>query len=146
MSSQLRGIGLPLVGGTDVGERAISQAARLCPRSRRRRRDRARRIADFRSRARATSTLQNDSVALHRMVGRLGGTYARVDGTIARLSSGAPAYALRADVPAAQIARALHAFHLPNYMTDGSFNAQLASRAAPLLRAFRARSPCRPAK
>ena len=47
------------------------------------------------------------------MLGAVGGTYARVDGTIGSLTSGAPVYALDADVPAARVANTLHAFGLP---------------------------------
>ena len=59
------------------------------------------------------------------ILGALGGTYASVDGSISALSSGSPAYSLDAVVPAAQIAPTLRSFGLPNYMTDGTFNARL---------------------
>jgi autotransporter translocation and assembly factor TamB len=66
-----------------------------------------------------------DSVTLHRVVGAVGGSYASIDGAIESVSSGAPAFDLNADVAAAQIAPALRSFGIPNYMTDGSFNARL---------------------
>ncbi|MFY9885657.1 MAG: hypothetical protein WAK15_12890, partial [Candidatus Cybelea sp.] len=69
--------------------------------------------------------VSGNAVALHRILGAFGSTYTYVDGSIGALTSGSPAYALDAQVPAAQIAPALQTFGLPNYMTDGTFNARL---------------------
>ncbi|MGR4063842.1 MAG: hypothetical protein ACLQPV_00165, partial [Vulcanimicrobiaceae bacterium] len=56
----------------------------------------------------------------------LGGSYAFLNGTIGALTSAAPAYRLQAKIPAADVAGSLHALHLPNYETQGTFSADLA--------------------
>ena len=83
------------------------------------------RIAQFPIAGKGDVDLSGKAVAFTRTIGELGGTYARVQGSIGALTSGSPTYALRTNVPAGQIARTLHAFGFPNYMTDGSFNAAL---------------------
>jgi len=123
-SSQLRGIGLPLEGGTIYASGELRAGATL-PAFAGGVTINNSRIAQFPIAGEADVDLSGDAVALTRMVGQIGGTYARADGTIGALLSGSPTYAIRANVPAAQVARSLHAFGLPNYMTDGSFNAQL---------------------
>lgn len=69
--------------------------------------------------------LAGQTAHLRRVIGSLGSTYARVEGSIGSLASGAPAYALAADVPAGGIGPALRSLHFPAYATDGSFNARL---------------------
>ncbi len=69
--------------------------------------------------------LAGNGVALRRVVGSFGNTYARIDGSIDALTSGLPAYGLDANVPAADIASAMRTFGLPNYTMEGSFNARL---------------------
>lgn len=123
-TSQLHGIGLPLDGGTIYASGDLRAGARL-PAFAGGVTVNDARIAQFPIAGEADVNLSGDAVALTRMVGKIGGTYARADGTIGALSSGSPSYALRADVPAAQVARALRAFGLPNYATDGSFNGRL---------------------
>ncbi|HZV76361.1 MAG TPA: translocation/assembly module TamB domain-containing protein [Candidatus Babeliales bacterium] len=123
-AAQLHGIGLPLDGGTlsAAGELAAGvplpsfDGAVAVNDSH---------IASFPITGNGDMRLQGDAVALHRTLGALGGTYARVDGRIAALTSGAPQYDLGANVAAARIASALHSFGLSNYMTDGTFNARL---------------------
>ncbi len=121
---QLHGIGLPLDAGT------LSAAGRLAAGTPVPSFDggvavNGGRIAHFAFTGNGEVRLSGDAVSFRRTLGALGATYARVDGRIAALSSGSPVYALDAEVPAAQILPALHAFGLPNYMTDGSFNARL---------------------
>jgi len=123
-SSQLRSIGLPLEGGTIYADGELRAGAPLPAFAGGVTVNNAR-IAQFPIAGEADVNLSGDAVALKRMVGAIAGTYARADGTIGALSSGSPSYAIRANVPAAQVARSLRAFGLPNYMTDGSFNAQL---------------------
>ncbi len=123
-SSQLRGIGLPLEGGTIYASGELRAGATLPAFAGGVTVNNAR-IAQFPIAGEADVNLSGDAVALRRMVGQIGGAYARADGTIGALSSGSPSYAIRANVPAAQVAHTLRAFGLPNYMTDGSFNAQL---------------------
>ncbi|HEY5426149.1 MAG TPA: hypothetical protein VIJ77_06315, partial [Candidatus Tumulicola sp.] len=69
--------------------------------------------------------LAGQTASLHRVVGSLGTTYARVEGSIGSLASGAPTYALAATVPAAGVAAALRSLRFPTYRTDGTFNARL---------------------
>ncbi len=123
-SSQLRGIGLPLAGGTIYADGELRAGAAL-PAFAGGVTINNSRIAQFPIAGEADVNLSGDAVALRRMVGQIGGAYARADGTIGALLSGSPTYAIRANLPAAQVARTLRAFDLPNYMTDGSFNAQL---------------------
>ena len=123
-TSQLHGIGLPLQGGTIYASGVLRAGARLPAFAGGVTVDNAH-IAQFPIAGEADVDLSGDAVALRRMVGKIGSTYARADGTIGALLSGSPSYALRANVPASQVAPALRAFGLPNYMTDGSFNAQL---------------------
>lgn len=59
-------------------------------------------------------------------VAALGSTYAYINGTVGDLSSREPSYALRADVPAGDIASTLQALRLPTYETQGVFNGRLA--------------------
>jgi TamB, inner membrane protein subunit of TAM complex len=123
-AAQLRGIGLPLTtgnlyatGNLAAGSPTPTFDGGVVVESGR--------IANFALSGAGEVHLAGDAVTLHRMLGAVGGTYARVDGTIGSLSSGSPVYALDADVPAGGVAKTLHAFGFPNYMTDGSFNARL---------------------
>ncbi len=123
-ASQLHGIGLPLEGGT-ISASGNLRAGSPIPSFRGSVAVNGSRVAQFTLAGDSEIDLHGDSVGLVRMVGALGGTYAQVDGSIGSLTSGSPSYSLSADVPASQIARTLHAFGLPNYMTDGSYNARL---------------------
>ena len=124
VAAQLHGIGLPLDNGTlsAAGELAAGTpiptfvGGVAVDRSR---------IAHFAITGNGDVRVAGDAISLRRILGSLGTTYARVDGRIAALASGSPAYALDAYVPAAHVAPALHSFGLSNYMTDGSFNATL---------------------
>ncbi len=69
--------------------------------------------------------LSGDRVRLQRVIGSLGTTYARVDGTIGSLTRGQPAYSLSAEIPAGDVAATLHALGYPSYLTRGTFNARL---------------------
>ncbi len=123
-ASQLRGIGLPMQGGTITASGDLRAGAPIpgfnggvaIANSH---------IAQFPISGDADVALSGNAVTLSRTIGEMGGTYALVDGSIGALASGSPAYSLDARVPAGPIARTLHAFSLPNYMTDGSFNAAL---------------------
>ena len=53
-------------------------------------------------------------------------TYGALDGDVLALHSGAPRYALRADVPVGDIAPVAHSLHLPTYGAVGTFAADLA--------------------
>ncbi len=123
-AAQLRGIGLPLDAGTLSASGTLAAGTPIPTFDGGVVIDRGR-IAHFPITGNGDVRVAGDTVALGHVLGALGGTYAKVDGSISELSSGSPAYALDAVVPAAQIAPALHSFGLPNYMTDGTFNARL---------------------
>jgi len=123
-ATQLHGIGLPLDGGTLSAVGSLAAGAPI-PTFDGGIAVNDSRIAHFGISGNGDVQLSGDAVSLRRMSGTLGGAYAQVDGSIGALSSGSPIYALNAYVPASRIAPALHAFGLSNYMTDGSFNAQL---------------------
>ncbi len=74
----------------------------------------------------ASLALHDGTLQIVNGVGSLGSTVGLVGGTIGALSSHAPTYAVRADVPAADVASTLRTLHLPGYETTGVFNATLA--------------------
>jgi autotransporter translocation and assembly factor TamB len=121
---QLRGIGFPLNAGTLAATGTLGAGAPL-PTFDGGITINAGRIANYAIAGDGDVRVAGDSVALHRIVGAVGGSYANVDGAIEGVTSGVPAFALNANVAAAQIAPALRSFGIPNYMTDGSFNARL---------------------
>ena len=123
-AAQLRGIGLPLDSGTLSAVGTLAAGAPLPSFGGDVAIDRGS-MAHFTMTGNGAIRLAGDAVELRNVVGALGSTYALVDGRIADLESGSPAYALDATVPAAQIAPALHSFSVPNFMTDGTFNARL---------------------
>ncbi len=123
-ASQLHGIGLPLDAGTLSAAGDLAAGTPLPAFSGGVAVD-AGRMAHFALTGNGDVRVSGDAVSLARILGAVGATYARIDGRIAALTSGSPAYALDAYVPAAQISPALRSFGLPTYMTDGSFNARL---------------------
>ncbi|MBV8345123.1 MAG: translocation/assembly module TamB domain-containing protein [Candidatus Eremiobacteraeota bacterium] len=123
-AKQLSGIGLPLTAGTLSATGNLAAGAAL-PRFDGGVTIGAGRVANFSIAGDGSVNLSGDSVALRRVVGAFGGANARIDGSIGSLQSGAPSYDLDADVPAARVAPALRQFGIPNYKTDGTFNAQL---------------------
>ncbi len=123
-ASQLHGIGLPLEAGTLSAAGNLTAGTPLPGFAGAVAVDGGR-VAHFALTGNGDVRVSGDAVSLGRILGAVGTTYARIDGRIAALASGSPVYALDAYVPAAQISPALHSFGLPNYMTDGSFNARL---------------------
>jgi hypothetical protein len=123
-AAALRGIGLPLDRGTLSASGRLAAGSPIPTFDGGVVIDRGR-IAHFPITGNGDVRVAGDAVALRQILGALGGTYATVNGSISALSSGSPAYSLDAVVPAAQIAPTLHGFGLPNYMTDGTFNARL---------------------
>ncbi|MGB8908282.1 MAG: translocation/assembly module TamB domain-containing protein [Candidatus Cybelea sp.] len=123
-ASQLRGIGLPLETGTLSATGELSAGTPIPTFDGGVAIDGGR-MDRFQLTGNGDVRVAGNAVALHRVLGALGSTYTHVDGSIGALTSGAPAYALDAQVPAAQIAPALRSFGFPNYMTDGTFNARL---------------------
>ncbi len=123
-AAQLRGIGLPLEAGTLSATGNLAAGAPI-PSFDGGVTIGGGRIANFSLSGGGDMHLSGDAVSLRRVVGALGGTYALVNGSIGSLTSGLPAYALDAGVPAARISTALHDFGFPNYATEGTFNAKL---------------------
>ena len=74
----------------------------------------------------ATLALHDGRLQVSHGVGTLGSAVGLVGGTIAGLNAHAPSYALSADVPAADVAGALHTLHLSDYETAGVFNGTFA--------------------
>ncbi len=74
----------------------------------------------------AQLSLHGGSLEVRNAVAALGGAYAYVDGTVSGLTSGDPRYALRAQVPAADVPSTLVTLRLPTEMTQGVFNGVLA--------------------
>ncbi len=123
-AAQLRGIGLPLTAGTLSATGALTAGSRL-PSFEGGVAIAGGRVANFAVTGNGGVRFAGDAVTLGRVVGAFGDTDARVDGTIGSLTSGSPAYALDANVPAAGVASALHSFGIANHMTDGTLNARL---------------------
>lgn len=123
-AAQLRGIGLPLDAGTLYATGSLAAGSPI-PTFDGAVAIKGGRLMQFPLSGNGDVHVAGNAVSLRRILGALGGTYANVDGTIGDLTSGAPSYALDATVAAAQIAPALHSFGLSNYLTDGTFNAQL---------------------
>lgn len=124
VAAQLRGIGLPLDAGTLTAAGTLGAGAPI-PTFKGSVAIDDGRMGHFAVTGNGDVRIAGNAVALDRVLGAVGKTYADVDGSIDSLTSGSPVLALSAKVPAAQIAPTLHAFDLPNYMTDGSFNARL---------------------
>jgi hypothetical protein len=123
-ATQLHGIGLPLDSGRLTASGDLSAGTPL-PSF-----DGGVTVANGRVQHYAISgdadvKLAGQTVTLHHTLGALGPTYAHIEGSIGSLASGAPAYALDADVPAGGVAAALKSLQFPAYMTDGTFNARL---------------------
>jgi hypothetical protein len=123
-AAQLHGIGLPLSAGTLSATGNLAAGASL-PRFDGGVTISGGRVSNFSIAGNGSVHLSGDAVSLRRVVGAFGGSSARIDGSIGSLTSGVPAYDLDANVPAARVAPALRDFGIPNYMTDGTFNAQL---------------------
>lgn len=123
-AAQLRGIGLPLEAGTLYATGSLGAGSPI-PTFDGAVAIKGGRLMHFPLSGNGDVRVANNAVSLRRILGALGGTYANVEGSIGDLTSGAPAYSLDATVAAAQIAPALHSFGLSNYMTNGTFNAQL---------------------
>jgi hypothetical protein len=123
-AAQLRGIGLPLDAGRLWASGNLAAGAPL-PSF-----DGGVAIAGGRVQQFAISgggdvALAGQTAGLHRVIGSLGTTYARVEGSIGSLVSGAPSYALDATIPAGGLASSLRSLRFPAYATDGSLNARL---------------------
>ena len=121
----LKGLGLPLDAGTLDADGTLGAATPL-PKF-----DGG--IAVTRGRVREYDVsgsgivhLAGNAASLGNVVAGIDTTYSLAHGTLTALTSGAPAYAIDANVPAGDIARALRTLAIPTYPTDGTFNAELA--------------------
>ncbi|MBV9233975.1 MAG: translocation/assembly module TamB domain-containing protein [Candidatus Eremiobacteraeota bacterium] len=126
-TSQLRGIGLPLSGGTLDATGALAAGAPL-PRFDGAVSIERSHLDRFTLSGNGAVSLAGDAVSLTHTLGALGGTYTDVNGSIGALTSRSPLYALTASVAAAPIGQTLQTFGisgLANYPMDGIFNARL---------------------
>ena len=78
----------------------------------------------------AAVALHGQSITLEHAVASIGGVYGFAEGSIDDLLSGAPAYDLRARIPAADVATTLHALGESTYMTEGTLQADVVIRGA----------------
>ena len=69
--------------------------------------------------------IANDTLQVRNGIAELGSTFANVSGSVAGLTSGAPQYGLRAQVPVGNIAQMAHLARVPTYNADGSFVADV---------------------
>jgi hypothetical protein len=83
------------------------------------------RAQGYRVQGTATLSLHARTLRVTQAVAALGAGYGLIDGRVEGVGNGVPTYALHADVPAADVDNALATLHLPNYLTQGVFNAQL---------------------
>lgn len=67
----------------------------------------------------------NDTLQVRNGLAALGTTFANVSGAIGGLTSGAPQYALRAQVPVGNISEVASVAHVPTYRANGSFVADV---------------------
>ncbi len=118
----LRGIGLPLESGTVAVSGVLADDHGTIPAF-----DGGVTVANGRAQGYPVSgsanvALHGGTLALSAGVATLGVATGLVSGTIGGLASHEPAYAVRADVPAADIAGTLSTLHLPDYeTTTGAF-------------------------
>jgi hypothetical protein len=122
----LHGLGLPLQSGEVAVSGRVGSEGTSIPSF-----DGGVSIKDGRSDGYAVSgsaslALHHGSVSIANGVGSFGTAAGLVSGTVSGLAHHLPTYAVRADVPAADVADALHTLHLPGYETVGVFNASLA--------------------
>ncbi len=74
----------------------------------------------------ALIALHDDTVHLDHVVGGLDGMYTIASGDLKQLTSGAPAYAVHANVPAADITDVIHMLALPSLVPiDGTYSASV---------------------
>ncbi|MDQ2873113.1 MAG: hypothetical protein M3R35_08315, partial [Candidatus Eremiobacteraeota bacterium] len=123
--AQLRGLGLPLQGGQVSAVGTVRNSGGKIPAF-----DGGVVVAGGHAQGypvagSAEVALAGDAVTVKNGVGALGSTYAIIDGRVSGLTSGAPAYAVHAQVPAGDVARAAATLHIPAYETQGSFSADL---------------------
>jgi autotransporter translocation and assembly factor TamB len=125
-AGSLRGLGVPLDAGVVAVDGAIGSDASTLPTF-----DGGVVVRDGRAQGydvagSAQLALHSGALRVDRGVAALGSAYGFVSGTIGALDSRTPIYALQAQVPAADVARALQTLRLPNYEAQGVFNADLA--------------------
>lgn len=129
--ADLRAIGLPLDAGTVSASGSISQGTRL-PHFSGGVAVAGGRVAQYAVNGSALVNVSDDRARIDHGVGSLDQTYAVLSGDITGLTSGAPAYNVRADVPAGDVTRALTTLALPTLYSDGTYNAQLDVRGSGL--------------
>jgi hypothetical protein len=122
--SELHDVGLPLDGGLLDADGNIAAGAPLphfnggvsLARGR---------VQQFAVAGTGLVRLSDDGAQLDHVVGGIDGIYALVSGDLSALSSGSPAYRVKARVPAGDLGRAIASIGLPSAHSDGTFNASL---------------------
>lgn len=122
----LAGLGLPIDGGNVAIDGTVRDRGEPLPAF-----DgvvvvRGGRAAGYPVKGTAQLSLHGGSLEVRNAVAALGGAYAYVNGTVSGLASHDPGYALRAQVPAADVPSTLVALRLPTETMQGVFNGTLA--------------------
>lgn len=121
----LAGLGVPIDGGNVAVNALVSDRGRALPAFDGGVVVRGGSAGGYPVKGTAQIALHGDTLAVARAVAALGGAYAYINGTVG-LASQRPRYALRAQVPAADVPSTLAVLHLPTYTTQGVFNGTLA--------------------
>ncbi|HTV92554.1 MAG TPA: translocation/assembly module TamB domain-containing protein [Verrucomicrobiae bacterium] len=128
---QLRALGLPLDGGTIDAQGQLAGGSPL-PAF-----DGGVALANGRVQHLAVAgsgliALHGDGVHLDHVVGGVDNIYALASGDLGALTSGAPHYAISAEVPAGSLQTAIAALGINGHYSEGTFNASLRVRGAGL--------------
>lgn len=124
-AAELRGVGLPLDAGT------LAVAGRMTPGIPLPNFTGGAAVAHGRDQRYAVAgsadfALAGSGIALTHVVANLDGIDALLSGRVNALTSGTPAYALQANIPAADVARTLQLLQLPGAASSGTYNARVA--------------------
>ncbi|HEY5348138.1 MAG TPA: hypothetical protein VIJ64_00320, partial [Candidatus Lustribacter sp.] len=129
--AHLRSIGLPLDAGTLDAAGSVKSGAPLPQFSGGVSLSQGR-VKNFAVSGSGLVVLHGDGARLDHVVGGIDGIYALASGDLSRLTTGAPAYAVHADVPAGNLTTAIATLDVPSYSSDGTFNAALQVEGAGL--------------
>ncbi len=123
--SALRGLGLPLDAGFVSATGTLMQGARI-PSFSGGVAIAHGKMQQFGIDGTALIALHNDAVHLDHVIGALDGMYTIASGDLTQLTSGSPAYAVHAAVPAADIGNVIHMLALPSLVpVDGTYSASV---------------------
>lgn len=120
-AAHLRGIGLPLDAGSVAADGRFGQGAPL-PSFQGVVSVGNGRVQHYAVAGSGEVATQGDGAHLSHVVGAIDHTYGIGEGSLGALTSGAPTYAFQANVPAGDVATALHTLSLPTFNSEGTFN------------------------